>query len=241
MTGVSDLVLALDYDGTLVPFADAPDLAVPDAELLDLLAHLAARPRTAVHIVSGRSRESLERWLGALPIGLFAEHGYWSRALRSDEWSAAADVDLRFMPQVRAVFEEVVRAVPGSFVETKHAGLAWHYRRAADAVAAREQAASLRDALASLAATAHFDVLDGAKVVEARARGVHKGMVAQRLVNAAAPDGELVAIGDDKTDEDLFAALPADAETYRVGPGPSIAKHRLADVRAVRDFLARFL
>jgi trehalose-6-phosphatase len=42
MTGVSALVLALDYDGTLVPFADAPDLAVPDAELLDLLAHLAA-------------------------------------------------------------------------------------------------------------------------------------------------------------------------------------------------------
>ncbi|MGH7272641.1 MAG: trehalose-6-phosphate synthase, partial [Polyangiaceae bacterium] len=65
----SRLLLLLDYDGTLVPFARAPDLAAPDKALLDLLAALAAKPGTRVHIVSGRRKEALERWLGKLPIG----------------------------------------------------------------------------------------------------------------------------------------------------------------------------
>ena len=34
--------------------------------------------RYVVHVVSGRRRDTLERWLGALPIGLHAEHGFWS-------------------------------------------------------------------------------------------------------------------------------------------------------------------
>src|SRR5262245_12510866 len=59
-------VLLLDYDGTLVPFAQTPDLACPDDELLALLRALGASPGTDVHVVSGRSRQSLEQWLGAL-------------------------------------------------------------------------------------------------------------------------------------------------------------------------------
>jgi trehalose 6-phosphate synthase/phosphatase len=65
--GGPGLFLLLDYDGTLVPFAPTPDLAEPDDKLILLLQELAARPLTEVHMVSGRSRETLERWLGALP------------------------------------------------------------------------------------------------------------------------------------------------------------------------------
>jgi trehalose 6-phosphate synthase/phosphatase len=62
------LILLLDYDGTLVPLARAPELAAPDAELGALLAELAGAPRTYVEIVSGRTRESLGGWFGHLPI-----------------------------------------------------------------------------------------------------------------------------------------------------------------------------
>ena len=52
------LALILDYDGTLVALAPRPDLAPPDADLLTLLADLAARPGTAVvHLTSGRRQE----------------------------------------------------------------------------------------------------------------------------------------------------------------------------------------
>jgi trehalose 6-phosphate synthase/phosphatase len=48
----------------------------------------------------------------------------------------------------------------------------------------------------------------------------------------------VVAIGDDRTDEDMFAAVPADAITVRVGPGASAARYRVADPGEVRTLLA---
>ena len=47
----------------------------------------------------------------------------------------------------------------------------------------------------------------------------------------------VLAIGDDRTDEDLFAAVPGDGITIRVGPGPTRARFRLESVAAVRALL----
>ena len=85
------LLLLLDYDGTLVPFAATPDLARPDPGLVSLLGAAAARPDTEVHVVSGRAREALDHWLGHLPVWLHAEHAFWSRAPDSKEWVPAAE------------------------------------------------------------------------------------------------------------------------------------------------------
>ena len=49
-----DLLLLLDYDGTLVPYTPTPELARPDATLLELLEELTRRPGTELHVVSGR-------------------------------------------------------------------------------------------------------------------------------------------------------------------------------------------
>jgi trehalose 6-phosphate synthase/phosphatase len=47
----------------------------------------------------------------------------------------------------------------------------------------------------------------------------------------------IAALGDDATDEDLFAALPPGAESFHVGPRPSRARLRLEDVAAAREVL----
>jgi trehalose 6-phosphate synthase/phosphatase len=44
-------------------------------------------------------------------------------------------------------------------------------------------------------------------------------------------------MGDDRTDEDLFAAVPPEAITIRVGPGLTRARFRLDSVPAVRSLL----
>src|SRR3954466_3158963 len=87
-----NLLLLLDYDGTLVPYTATPELARPDMALLELLGALSARPRTELHVVSGRTRETLEQWLGSLPIALHAEHGFWSRPMGSSEWTATGEI-----------------------------------------------------------------------------------------------------------------------------------------------------
>ena len=230
------LVLFLDYDGTLVPFQATPEEASPDRELAPLLRALAARPFTQVHVVSGRPPAVLEAWLGSLPIALHAEHGLWSRSGPGSAWRPHAAPDLAWQATVRAICRAMVAATPGSLVEEKTAGLAWHYRMADPALGAARAAeliGQLRRALQGQAA----ELLLGDKVVEVRPRGVHKGVLVAPVLAAAPPDAMVVAIGDDQTDEDLFAALPTGAVAIHVGAPPSRAPLHLPSVADVRAFL----
>jgi trehalose 6-phosphate synthase/phosphatase len=225
------LVLLLDYDGTLVKIAARPELATPDPELLQLLAALAARPATAVHLISGRPAAQLEGWFAGLPVGLHAEHGLYSR--RGDDWHARATVPEDLRARVRETLEQVAASTPGSRVEVKAGGLAWHYREA-EPEHGSYRARELRLHLRELLTGTPLEVLPGDKVVEVRPRGMHKGLVVQ---TAAAPGDLVLAIGDDRTDEDLFLALPPGAISVRVGRGPTAARYRAPDVAAVRALL----
>jgi trehalose 6-phosphate synthase/phosphatase len=230
------LLLLLDYDGTLVPFTWTPELARPDDELIALLRDLAARPRTEVHIVSGRPRESLESWLGALPIGLHAEHGLSSRAPTAAVWLSRTPSPQAWRRAVLDLFRAFAARTPGALVEETSAGVAWHYR-AADPELGTARARALGPELAALLASAPVEILSGAKVIEVRPRGVHKGRLVSSLVARAPAGALLVAIGDDRTDEDLFAALPPGALAIHVGPEPTRASIHLGGVPDVRALL----
>jgi trehalose 6-phosphate synthase/phosphatase len=191
-----------------------------------------------VHVVSGRTRDTLEAWLGALPIGLHAEHGLWSRVAPGEPWRALEDVPVGWKERVRSLLEEFRARVPGSLVEEKTASLAWHYRQV-DSEFGAYQARELRLHLAESFTQGALEVLPGDKVVEVRPRGVNKGRVVASALKGTPQGTFTIALGDDRTDEDLFAALPMDALAIHVGPQLSRAAVRLADPRAVRDFLGR--
>ncbi|HWB42822.1 MAG TPA: bifunctional alpha,alpha-trehalose-phosphate synthase (UDP-forming)/trehalose-phosphatase, partial [Gemmatimonadales bacterium] len=235
-----ELLLLLDYDGTLVPFTATPELARPDAALLHLLRSLASRPDTEVHIVSGRSREALEQWVGSLPIWLHAEHGFWSRPPGHAEWTPAADIHGSWREPVLAILRDITARTPGSLIEVKAVAIAWHYRLA-DLETGARRANELRIHLGQLLSNQPVEVLAGNRVLEIRPYGVHKG----RIIPPMSPEREarttVLAIGDDRTDEDLFASLSPGAISARVGPGATRARFRLegtASVRALLEMLA---
>ena len=234
------LVLLLDYDGTLVPFQLTPDQAAPDPALRTLLERLAARPGTAVHLISGRLASTLERWFGDLPVGLHAEHGLCSRDARGGEWQWATVPTPVWRAKVREILDEFAFRTPGSIVEEKTIGLAWHYR-AVDRELGLHRANELRLHLTELLSNVPVEILTGNMVVEVRAQGVHKGRVVAQILGAAPQGALLVAFGDDRTDEDLFAALPHGALAMHVGPDPSIAGLRMADPDQARVWLERLL
>ncbi|MFL5355518.1 bifunctional alpha,alpha-trehalose-phosphate synthase (UDP-forming)/trehalose-phosphatase [Archangium sp.] len=240
MREAGHLLLLIDYDGTLVPFTARPELATPDAELLDLLQRLATRPNTRVHIVSGRTKETLEAWLGSLPVGLHAEHGLYSRPAPGEPWTSLEGVPTDWKNLVRPVLEAFAARVPGAFVEEKSASLAWHYRQV-DRVFGARQARELRLHLGEVFAHGPLEVLPGDKVVEVRARGVNKGRVVGRVTEGMAPGTRVVAIGDDRTDEDLFAALPEGSLDIHAGGRNSRARYRVAGPTEVRKLLAALL
>jgi trehalose 6-phosphate synthase/phosphatase len=233
------LHLLLDYDGTLVPLARSPELAAPDDEVLELLEALAAVPMIHLDIVSGRPYQTLEAWFGHLDVSLWAEHGFWHRPSKDAPWQAAASVAADAMERIRPILEQFTASTPGSHMEVKTASLAWHYRRAQREFGAR-QAHELRMLLGDALSNQPFEVLEGHKVIEVRLRGVSKALVAQRMPPSDA-NSLVIAIGDDRTDEDLFAALQASSLTVAVGRRPTRARFRIDDYRAVRQILRLLL
>jgi trehalose 6-phosphate synthase/phosphatase len=118
--------------------------------------------------------------------------------------------------------------------------LAWHYRMC-DAEFGVLQARELRAHLTTSLANAPLHVLSGDRVLEVRLQGVNKGLVASRLLRGPNERALLLAMGDDTTDEDMFAALPPGAIAIHVGSSPSRAEYRIADPQAARALLTSIL
>ena len=234
------LALLLDYDGTLVPLARAPDLAVPDAELLELLEALAARPDLTINLVSGRSRETLEGWFGRLRISLWAEHGAFHRPGPGRPWMSTLPVPADWMRRVYPVLEQFTANTPGSLIEKKTASVTWHYR-IADAEFGRRQAHELRMLLGDALSNQPLEVVEGKKVIEVRLRGATKAIVPYHLLAASEEPPRILAIGDDRADEDLFAGLPEGSIRVAVGKRAAPADLHVADHHAVRGLLRRLV
>jgi trehalose 6-phosphate synthase/phosphatase len=230
-----DLRLLLDYDGTLVPLARSPELACPDEELLQLLRQLARVPGIQVELVSGRPRQTVDAWFGRLPIPLWAEHGFWFRARPAETWRPAMHVAADWVARIRPILDQFTASTPGSRLELKTAAIAWHFRGAQRDFGAR-QAHELRMLLGDALSNQPLEVLEGKKVIEVRFRGISKAVVADQG-EPHGTDRITIAFGDDRTDQDLFRALPPSSITVAVGQRLIGARYRVDGYRAVRQIL----
>jgi trehalose 6-phosphate synthase/phosphatase len=191
-----------------------------------------------VAIVSSRSRVDFERWFeGVEGLWLAAEHGAVLRPPGASEWSAirpSPPEDWR--EHVLPVLEHFVDRTPGSFIEAREYSLVWHYGMSDPEFGewlANELVASLEDLLGGTELLA----LRSHKSVEVKFVWASKGEVVRHLeATGPVPDFRL-AVGDDQTDEDLFAVMPPEAWTIRVGGGPSQARFQLAGPDEVRRLL----
>ncbi|GAB3580768.1 bifunctional alpha,alpha-trehalose-phosphate synthase (UDP-forming)/trehalose-phosphatase [Hymenobacter daeguensis] len=232
-------LLLLDYDGTLVNFHPNPQRAQPDQELRLLLRALSDNPQNRVVIISGRDRQTLEKWLGDLPIDFIAEHGVWVRAA-GDEWSLFQALRNDWKRELLPVLELYVARTAGAFIEEKDYSLVWHYRRVDEelgAVRTRE----LLNHLTFMTSNTDLQVMEGNKVLEIKNAGINKGTAAARLLGQYNPDF-ILALGDDRTDEDTFRALPPEAFTVRVGEAAhSSARFHVSSPKEVRDLLRKLI
>jgi trehalose 6-phosphate synthase/phosphatase len=238
--GAKRLLLILGYDGTLVPTAGVPDLSRPDEALLSLIDRLAERPGTAVHVVSGSSRELVQERFATSSVGLHAEYGFWSRAPGSDEWTHREMPALEWPQLVLPILETFRARTPGSLIEEKTVSLAWHYRMTEPLYGAF-QANELRTHLAQVLSNEPVEITTDEQVIALRPFGVNKAVVAETLLRDLPGDTLVLAMGNDRTDEELFAALPDDAITVHVGWSPSRAHVRVPDFSAARQILLAVL
>ncbi|PZF64491.1 trehalose-phosphatase [Curtobacterium sp. MCBD17_013] len=233
--GARSLLVALDFDGTLAPFADDPAAvaALPGSWAAALTLDRARD--THVVLVSGRPLAGLARVTHA-PDGmsLVGSHGVEWRVDGHDEAALSPD-ELAAVDRIGVLLDAVAERHPGVHIEHKPAGLGVHTRRVGPA----EARAAVEDARATvLAAFPDVHVRDGKDILEFAVRDVTKGDAVERLRALLDADRVLFA-GDDVTDEDGFRALDQEAGDVgiKVGPGETRAAHRVADPAALTPVL----
>ncbi len=232
-------LILLDYDGTLVPFESLPEKATPPKALLSLLSKFTDDERNSIYLVSGRDRNQLAEWFSPLPrLGLSAEHGLFLKRPVEIDWLALENPPpTEWLADLLPILEEYTRRTPGSFIETKTHSLAWHYRDA-DPEFGEWQAHEIALHIDHSASKFPIEPLFGNRVLEIRPRGIHKGKILRYIAGDSGLPRFILAFGDDATDEDLFAALPAESWSCRVGSSETLARFYLDRLEETIDVLA---
>jgi trehalose 6-phosphate synthase/phosphatase len=233
-SAAGERLIVLDYDGTLVPFASKPERATPDAAVMEQLASLSSVSKNDVVIISGRDRQTLDRWFGTLDIGLVAEHGVWIKE-RSGEWSMPQAISGEWKSVINPILEVYADRTPGSFVEEKEHSLVWHYRKAEPGLGSL-RAMELKDDLMHMTTNFNLAVLEGNMVIEVKNAVINKGSAVNRWIGKKSWDF-ILALGDDRTDEDIFTVVPDSAYSIKVGRAPSKARFNLLSQREVLPLL----
>ncbi|WP_439152171.1 bifunctional alpha,alpha-trehalose-phosphate synthase (UDP-forming)/trehalose-phosphatase [Winogradskyella sp.] len=226
-------LLLLDYDGTLVGFKDNPQDAKPDDALFQLLDQL--QKTSTLVLISGRDKDTFQRWFGHKPYNLVTDHGVW--LYKNKEWITLERLKTDWMENIRPILETFVDRTPGTFIETKNYSLAWHYRTA-DPELAKIRTLELNTVLTSMVANNGLSILQGNKVIEIKSSNVNKGRVVSRLLTEE--DYNFVTIiGDDWTDEYMFEEAPEWAYTIKVGYTKTKARFQIKDPEKVRELLQK--
>jgi len=228
--------LLLDFDGTIVDIAPTPDSVQVPLSLRRALARLVDRTGGAVALVSGRAVADLDRFFAPLRLPIVGVHGAELRLLNG----AATEKRDATALEPRLRHKLVGLAGSGVVAEDKGLSIALHYRLAP------ERAAAIRAAVDRICAEpwdTPIEVLPGKAVIEIKHAGFSKGTGVRELMTHAPFRGRTpVFIGDDTTDETVFAILPElDGIGFSVGREiAGLAGHfdAPADVRAWLEGLA---
>ncbi|HEX8532671.1 MAG TPA: trehalose-phosphatase [Allosphingosinicella sp.] len=223
--------LFLDFDGTLVELAEAPDAISVSPAVAPLLAGLSRRLDGRLALVSGRAIADLERHLECSGLAVSGSHGLELRLRDGSHIPLAARYDLT---EARVRVRQLADEAPGLLVEDKPFGVALHYRQAP------AEEARVMEAMRALASSTGLALQEGKMVAEIRPPGADKGDAVRAFMSE--PDfagARPLFVGDDLTDEHAFEAAAAmGGAGILVGPArDTAARWRLPDVPSVIRWL----
>jgi trehalose-phosphatase len=245
--GRPQVLVALDFDGTLAPFVLDPlqARAVPGG--LEVLRAAAGLRGVEVAVVSGRDLQTLAALTGIDPddgITLIGSHGAQTNLGGRSNLHPTADaffLDEEATARLSGIsgeLEAIRSRYPAVRLEYKPSAVVLHTRGVDPSVAEAATAATLQ--VGERYPGVH--VMPGKNVVELTVLAANKGSAVLTLARATSSEATLY-VGDDVTDERAFAALnPASGDlTVKVGDGPSAAAQRVPDPRSVVELLEVFV
>jgi trehalose-phosphatase len=223
------LLVGCDYDGTLAELVEDPSRAVPDPEAVEALRALEQLHDTAAVIVSGRSLAELNTFLGDTDLALrVGSHGA--------EWEEPGlqltSMQRWLLDLLHAGSGRLVGEIHGLRRELKPAGVALHTRGLGSSIADR----AIAGAVEELGGLPGIHMKRGDEVIEFMVLPANKGEAMLRIKEGWGATA-VFFIGDDLTDEDVFAVLGPEDLGVRVGHGDTCAAECVTNTAAVATVL----
>ncbi|WP_375311569.1 trehalose-phosphatase [Bradyrhizobium sp. A5] len=233
-----ETAILLDIDGTLLDLMPTPrEVWVPPG-LSETLSRLTERTSGALAMVSGRSLNDIDLIFAPEVFRAVAGHGAEMRLSVGNE---ADEVNAPPMDkELKRRLAAVAKLSPGILLEDKGYSLALHYRLAPHAEKAIYEAVSL---IRADLPNAPIEVLPGKFVCEIKHSGFTKATGVRELMKHEPFRGRRpIFIGDDVTDETVFAIMPdMNGLSFSVGRRAIGVDGHFDAPSDVRAFLARLL
>jgi trehalose 6-phosphate phosphatase len=203
------LLCVFDFDGTLAPIVEEPQKARLPQDVLQRLSVLSTQVPLA--ILTGRSVADIRPRLAFEPDYLIGNHG----AEGMPGWHLKGDYYRQLCQSWKGILSSALKNEeefgPSVWIEDKAYSLTVHYR-------ARPGGEQVREKLKALFAQA----VPAARVIAGKsifnlvpANAPHKGDALEKLMEISGAR-HAIYVGDDVTDEDVFAMRRPDIMTVRV-------------------------
>ncbi|KAL4367356.1 hypothetical protein GQ457_05G014430 [Hibiscus cannabinus] len=246
------IVMFLDYDGTLSPIVADPDRAFMSKKMRKTVRKLAKCFPTA--IVSGRCRDKVYNFVKLTELYYAGSHGM---DIKGPEKHSKSNQDTEllfqpaseFLPMIDEVYKQLVettKSTPGAKVENNKFCLSVHFR-CVDEKKWSELAQQVKSVLKDYP---KLRLTQGRKVLEIRPtikwdKGKALEFLLESLGFANCTDVFPVYIGDDRTDEDAFKILRDRGQGFGIlvskFPKDTNASYSLQEPDEVMDFLRRLV
>ncbi|XP_027077828.1 probable trehalose-phosphate phosphatase J [Coffea arabica] len=249
------IVMFLDYDGTLSPIVEDPDRAFMSDAMRAAVRKLARYFPTA--IVSGRCRDKVYSFVRLAELYYAGSHGMDikgpSKGYKHKKGAQAVlfqpDAANEFLPMIDEVYEallEKTKSTEGAKVENNKFCVSVHFR-CVDEKKWVELAQQVKSVLKDYP---KLRLTQGRKVLEIRPtikwdKGKALEFLLESLGYANRKDVFPVYIGDDRTDEDAFKVLKERRQGFGIlvskTPKETSASYSLKEPSEVKDFLQRLV
>ncbi|KAM0871255.1 hypothetical protein ACQ4PT_039499 [Festuca glaucescens] len=254
------IVMFLDYDGTLSPIVEDPDSAVMTDEMREAVRGVADHFPTA--IVSGRGRDKVFNFVRLAELYYAGSHGMDIQGPTADSnhhlntpskgeeaRSVLCQPASEFLPMIGEVHDLLVAkmaSIPGAMVENNKFCLSVHFR----CVDEKKWGTLAEQVRSVLREYPRLRLTQGRKVLEIRpVIKWDKGRALEFLLGALGfadrADVFPIYIGDDRTDEDAFKVLRSRGQGAGIlvtrFPKDTLASFSLRDPAEVKDFLRKLV
>jgi trehalose 6-phosphate phosphatase len=200
--------LFLDYDGTLADFSPTPAIIEPQPDVIELLERINDHSRFRIAVISGRRLSHLEK---LVPIHGLLLAGTYGIELRTEDGHRIERLPFGqvrpCLERLKPVWESLILAEAGYYLEDKGWALAIHARHAEDdeAVAVIAKAREIASDIINLET---FRILGGHKFIEVAPIQANKGRTLEYLLQGEEWGSALkIYIGDDDKDEEAFEVI----------------------------------